>query len=68
MTATQQNKPPCLHRQDNPVRECLECGAYLTSANEDNYCSQHGGWTRQRMSAKEIQGARADFFKELMTG
>jgi hypothetical protein len=47
------DKPPCLHRERAPARECESCGAYLTSASEDDWCFQCGGWTTQRLNALE---------------
>jgi len=53
-------KPRCLHRE-NPVRTCIECGAYLTSANEDEACSLHGGWMTQRF----LEESRRDGAEQL---
>lgn len=55
MSVATLDKPRCLHRE-GPVRECRECGAYLTTANEDDYCSKHGGWTTQRLTTFDALG------------
>lgn len=31
-------KPPCLHREETPVKECCRCGAYLRSFGNDAFC------------------------------
>jgi hypothetical protein len=61
--ATTPDKPRCLHREED-VRTCLTCGAYLSSANEDECCSLHGGWTLQRYLLTERERERA--FEELI--
>lgn len=58
------DKPPCLHRE-GPVRTCIVCGAYLTSANEDEACSLHGGWMTQRF-LEESRQDRAEQLQELV--
>jgi hypothetical protein len=71
------NKPSCLHRERKPVRACKSCGAYLTSANEDSYCFQDGGWTTQRLQALDalaearlnhptIRAAAGEVLEEMM--
>lgn len=62
-TAITPIKPACLHREEE-VRTCLVCGAYLSSANEDECCSLHGGWTLQRYLVTERERERA--FEELI--
>ena len=61
-------KPPPTHREVLPVRECLECGAYLTSANEDAYCALHGGWITQRLFEHAAKQAMIDLYVELAQG
>jgi hypothetical protein len=59
------DSPPCLHRED-PVRTCIACGAYLTSANEDEACSLHGGWSVQRhLEEKRTERRRIERLHEL---
>lgn len=58
-------KPPPTHREVLPVRECPECGAYLASANEDDYCAVHGGWIVQT-STIEAREDRAELLEELL--
>jgi len=38
------DKPPPMHRERTPARECESCGAWLTSVNEDPWCWSCGGW------------------------
>lgn len=50
--------PKPLHRERTPARLCESChAAWLTSANEDRFCYQCGGWTMQRLSALEALGS-----------
>ena len=52
------DKPAPLHRERTPARACRRCGAWLSSANEDPYCFQCGGWTTQRLSPVEALAER----------
>ena len=64
-------KPKCLHREVQPVRECLSCGCYLASANADEVCARCGGWSIQRTTGLAAMDDRAEMFaglKELMAG
>lgn len=38
MTTTLLTKPPCTHREEQPVRECERCGAYLRSFTPGSLC------------------------------
>jgi hypothetical protein len=59
------DKPSCLHRED-PIRTCVVCGAYLTSANEDEACSLHGGWSIQRfLEANRSERTRIENLRDL---
>jgi hypothetical protein len=59
------NKP--LHREVQPARQCAErgCKIWLTSANEDEVCAEHGGWSIQ-LSARQAKQDREDLLAELM--
>jgi hypothetical protein len=35
-------KPPCTHREELPVRECMSCGAYLRTGNVSTTCDPCG--------------------------
>lgn len=52
--ATVLDKPAPLHRERTPARECRTCGAWLSSANEDEWCFQHGGWSTQRLRLEAL--------------
>ena len=66
------NKSPDqpLHREVTPVRQCGEpgCGTWLSSANRDDFCVLHGGWSVQRYRAesKDAREDRADLYAELL--
>lgn len=62
----QSTKPRPTHREVLPVRECSDCGAYLASANEDDYCACCGGFSTQRLSQMAAVEAGRDFFAEMM--
>lgn len=57
-----------LHREILPPRQCSErgCRTWLTSANKDDRCSEHGGWTEQNASNAESKEDRAELLEELM--
>ena len=57
-----------LHREVTPPRQCKErgCKTWLTSRNEDAYCSEHGGWTTQKLSMHDTFSDRAELYEELM--
>ena len=57
--------PPPLHREVTPARNCLECGAWLTSANEDDVCAPCRGWSLQ-MHDQEAREDRAELLQELI--
>jgi hypothetical protein len=62
------NSFPSLHREITPPRQCKErgCKTWLTSANEDHYCAEHGGWIMQRLTGGEAREAHAELLEELM--
>jgi hypothetical protein len=62
------NSKPSLHRELTPPRQCKKrgCKSWLTSANEDDYCAEHGGWVTQRLSSQDSREATADLYAELM--
>jgi hypothetical protein len=62
------NSKPSLHRELTPPRQCKArgCKSWLSSANEDSHCIEHGGWTTQRLTATEAKEATVDLYAELM--
>lgn len=62
------NSSPSLHREITPARQCKErgCKTWLTSANEDDYCAECGGWTTQRLSGIASVEATGELYAELM--
>lgn len=62
------NSKHSLHREITPPRQCKErgCKTWLTSANEDPRCSEHGGWSTVELRGKELFDSRAELYEELM--
>jgi hypothetical protein len=51
-------KPPCTHREETPIKECLSCGAYLRSYGNQAFCDP---CSKPVLSADD----RAEIFKQI---
>lgn len=57
-----------LHREITPARQCKErgCEVWLTSANPDSRCAQHGGFSTLQLRSQSVFHDRAALLEELM--
>jgi len=62
------NSSPALHREITPPRQCKErgCKTWLASANEDDRCAQHGGWSTHTLRSQSVFSDRVELLEELM--
>jgi hypothetical protein len=63
MTTTLLDKPKCLHREEQPVRECERCGAYLRTGNLSTTCDPCGvpPWEEVDLTLESVFSIAATF-------